>query len=95
MSSGSDPIIVCGTAAQDGPAPDKTIVVFDGPISIAEKCDRPAVAAYLESKGVSHMVALMKANVAGQLLELHYKLYSEELERLGIPYTRHTPHVQP
>jgi hypothetical protein len=86
MSNG-DVIIICGTAGE--PITDKDITVYDAPVaSIAIKFDPHAAEQYA---GVSHRDALRLK----RMIERDYERWSEEFERLGIPYTRHTPHAQP
>ena len=93
MSNGGGVIIICGTGGE--PVTDKTIVVYDAPLSVAIKIDKSALIAALEAQGDSHEKATRKINQFVNDVERDYWQWGEALERLGIPYERHEPHAQP
>ena len=93
MSNGGGIIIVCGTGGT--PVTDKTIVVYDAPLSVAIKIDKTALIAALEANGETHEKATRKVNQFAQHVEHDYWQWGEALEELGIPYERHEPHSQP
>lgn len=93
MSNGGGVIIICGTGGL--PVVDKTITVYDAPLSVAIKIDKDALIAELEAGGMSHLVAQAKVGLLASTIEHSYWLWGEISEKLGIPYERHTPHAQP
>lgn len=93
MSNGGGIIIVCGTGGAE--LGDKTITVYDGDVSVAIKIDKTALIAQLEAKGRSHVAAQILVNQFVNRVERDYWSWGEDLERLGIEYTRHEPHAQP
>jgi hypothetical protein len=93
MSNGGGIIIICGTGGAE--LGDKTIVVYDGDVSVAIKIDKDALIAKLEENGDSHLVASRKINQFVNAVERDYWSWGEHLERLGIAYERHEPHAQP
>lgn len=93
MSNGGGVIIICGTAGE--PVVDKTIVVYDAPLSVAIKIDKTALIAKLVSNGESLRVAERKVNQFANDIERDYWGWGEHAERLGLTYHRHEPHAQP
>lgn len=92
MSNGGGVIIICGTGgAQLG---DKTIVVYDGDMSVAVKIDKTALIASLEAAGVSHHAASRRVNQFVNRVERDYWQWGEDLEEMGLEYHRHEPHQQ-
>lgn len=93
MSNGGGIIIICGTAG--GTVTDKTITVYDAPLSVAIKIDKDQIIAELEAGGMSHLTAQVKAGLFAAAIEHDYWKWGEMAERLGISYERHSPHPQP
>lgn len=93
MSNGGGIIVICGTAGL--PVTDKTIEVYDAPLSVAIKIDKDALIAELEAGGMSHLIAQAKVGLLAAAIESSYWAWGEIAERLGIPYERHAPHAQP
>lgn len=93
MSNGGGVIIICGTAGL--PVTDKTVTIYDAPLSVAIKIDKDALIAELEAQGVSHLSAQVKVGALAAAIEASYWTWGEIAERLGIPYERHAPHTQP
>lgn len=93
MSNGGGVIVICGTAGT--PVVDKTIEVYDAPVSVAIKIDKDALIALLEAGGMSHLVAQAKVGLFAATIEHSYWAWGEIAEKLGIHYERHTPHAQP
>ena len=93
MSNGGGVIIICGTGGL--PVTDKTIVVYDAPVSIAIKIDKDEAIAALEAAGKSHAEAQREVNQLVNKIERDYWKWGEIMERVGLPYERHEPHAQP
>lgn len=95
MSNGGGVIIICGTGGT--PVTDKTIVVYDAPLSVALKADKTELIAAVEAANPtwSHAKASRKVNQLVNVIERDYWGWGEKLEELGVPYERHEPHSQP
>lgn len=90
----SHDIIICGTGGS--PVTDKTITVYDAPLSVALKSSPHELAAQAVATGkltqeqadtrVAHLVGMIEHdwNRWGDYVENH----------LHLPYERHTPHSQ-
>lgn len=93
MSNGGGIIIICGTGGT--PVTDKTIDVYDAPLSVALKIDKDALIAQTEAAGRPHAQAVRLVNQLVGRIEHDYWQWGEELERMGVEYERHEPHAQP
>lgn len=93
MSSGGT-IIICGSGAL--PVTDKTIVVYDAPFSVAIKIDKQALYDQAVAGGLAPSKAIERVERLAQKVEANWNDWAEFIEdKLGLPYTRHTPHAQP
>lgn len=93
MSNGDDIIIICGTGGT--PVTDKTIVVYDGPLSVAIKIDKPALEAQAVAAGMDPGKAHRRVARLAQIIESDWWRWGEYMEdRLGVDYERHEPHAQ-
>ena len=94
MSSGSDPIIICGTGGL--PITDKTIVVYDAAFSVAIKLDKSNLYNQAVANGLEPSKATARVERLVQIVENDWSKWADFIEeRLGVEYTRHTPHAQP
>ena len=92
MSNGDD-IIICGSGGQ--PVTDKTITVYDAPVSIAIKIDKHALELQSIAEGMDPEKAARRVERFVKIVENDYYRWGEYLEdRLCIGYERHTPHPQ-
>lgn len=93
MSNGTT--IICGTFGT--PIVDKTIVVYDAPGSVAIKFDNHALEPFVAAAHPDWSADKVARKVAQFVARANrdYWEWGEEAEDLGIPYTRHAPHVQP
>lgn len=90
MSNGDD-IIICGTGGS--PVTDKTITVYDAPLSVAIKIDPPALIAQAVANGMNPNKAAKRVERLVQLIRSDWYGWGEFLEdKLGVDYERHTPH---
>ena len=93
MSNGDDTII-CGSGGT--PITDKTIVVYDAPLSVAIKVDTHALEDQAVAAGMDRDKAKRRIARLVKIIENDYYQWGEYLEdRLCIHYTRHEPHAQP
>lgn len=95
MSNGGGIIIICGTGGT--PVTDKTIVVYDAPLSVAIKVDKTELISQVADANPSWSddKVTRKVNQLAAKIERDYWGWGEELEDLGVTYHRHEPHAQP
>jgi hypothetical protein len=93
MSNGDDDIIICGTGGT--PVTDKTIVVYDGPFSVAIKIDKHALEAQAIAGGMNPAKVRKRLDRFVSMVERHWDEWGDFLEdKLCIEYERHEPHAQ-
>lgn len=93
MSSGGD-IIICGSGGT--PITDKVITVYDAPFSVAIKIDRQALYNLAVAAGMEPSKVQARLDRFVTRVEADWDEWGDFLEeKLGITYTRHTPHAQP
>ena len=92
MSNGT--VIICGTGGT--PVTDKTIVVYDAPMSVAIKYDKTELTQQAIAAGMDPVKAEREVVKLLLKIESDYWKWGEILEKkLCIDYTRHQPHAQP
>ena len=93
MSTDDDTGVICGTGGT--PAGEKTIVVYDGPLSVAIKWDKLALYNESVAKGMPPSKVQKRIERLVRMIESDWDKWADFVEeKLCLEYTRHTPHPE-